>query len=65
MSINYGQGTKKQRRQRELAWSLRICMGFEASLKHFVSRDIGNNHMLLRQLELMIDNLRHELRNIK
>jgi hypothetical protein len=55
----------KQRKQRKLSWALRILMGAEASIKHFVPGDIGNKHMLLRYLDIVIDNIRWELRNIK
>jgi hypothetical protein len=59
-----GRASPKQVRQRKLSWALKICMGFRASL-HVIPRDIGYTNTMIRYLELVIDNLRAELRNIK
>lgn len=57
--------TVRQKRQRKLAFLLRICVGFEASIKQFAPPDTNNLPMLLRNLEIVINNIRYELRNIE
>lgn len=54
----------KQNRQRQLAWALRICMGFRGSC-HFIPNDLLLKNSLLSILDGIIKELRYELENIK
>jgi hypothetical protein len=54
----------KQKRQRQLAWALRICMGFYAAM-HMIPRDLKLKSYVRNSLNALIDEIRAELRNIK
>ena len=56
--------TVRQKQQRTLAWSLRILLGAEASIKHFVPDFIAHKHYTLVHLKSMIRNVRDHLANI-
>lgn len=56
--------TDKQKRQRELSWALRICLGFQGSL-HFLPKGTPGLTLLRIDLSHVINVLRQELRNIK
>ena len=57
--------TLKQKQQRTLAWSLRILMGAEASIKHFVPDFIQHKHYTLVHMKTMIKSVREHLEHIK
>lgn len=57
--------TPKQKRQRELSWALRICMGFRGAARHFIPKDIILKQGLLVMVDGIIESIRVELRNIK
>ena len=56
--------SEKQKRQRKLAWALKIVMGFEGCL-YFIPRDIITVNALRDLVKFTISEIKSELRNIK
>lgn len=56
--------TTKQKRQQELSWALKICIGFRSSC-HFIPKDLILKQGFVVMLDEIIESIRRELRNIK
>jgi hypothetical protein len=54
----------KQKKQRQLAWALKICMGFYA-LMHMIPKELKFRVYVQNALTALTDEIRAELRNIK
>lgn len=63
MSKKIIKASARQLRQRKLAWALKICMGFRASV-HFIPNDIIFKKGMVQYLDEVIRDLKYSLRNI-